>query len=107
MRSVCFAALCCAALVGCNQSAPEATVEKSPQKKSTTEVQASPVNAICPIMGGEVAEDGGSTTWEGKLIGFCCPSCEPKWQKLSDEEKAEKLAAADAKAEERQAEDRS
>lgn len=54
------------------------------------------VNKHCPIMGGDVADDGGTAMWENQLIGFCCPGCEEKWEKLSDEEKAKKLAAADA-----------
>lgn len=55
---------------------------------------ATPVNVTCPIMGGKVTPDGGSTTWNDQLIGFCCDSCIPEWDELSDEQKAKKLADA-------------
>ena len=57
-------------------------------------VVATPVNQTCPIMGGKVTPEGGSAAWNEQLIGFCCDSCIPDWNALSDEEKAEKLAAA-------------
>ncbi|MBI1249408.1 hypothetical protein GC197_16405 [bacterium] len=67
--------------------------------QSATEPAADPVvmtvNHHCPIMGGEVTADGGKTEWNGKTIGFCCSDCAPKWEALSDEQKTEKLAAAD------------
>ena len=53
-----------------------------------------PVNTVCPIMGGKVTPKGGSTTWNGQMIGFCCDSCIPDWNELSDQQKAEKLAKA-------------
>ena len=52
------------------------------------------VNDRCPMMGGKVTADGGSTVWKGKTIGFCCPECIDKWSALSDEEKQAKLDAA-------------
>ena len=52
-----------------------------------------PVNAKCPIMGGE-AKATVTTTWNGKTIGFCCKPCIPKWNALSDEQKAAKLRAS-------------
>ncbi len=54
-----------------------------------------PVNQHCPIMGGDVTEDGGTVQWNGQTIGFCCDGCSEEFTALSDEEKAEKLAAAD------------
>lgn len=59
------------------------------------DVNLTPVNQLCPIMGSAVTEDGGTTEFDGKLVGFCCPSCDGKWSKLSDTNKAAKLAAAD------------
>jgi hypothetical protein len=50
-------------------------------------------NLICPIMRHEVTEDGGRVDYEGQTIGFCCPGCINKWNALSAEEKAAKLAA--------------
>ena len=50
-------------------------------------------NTVCPLMGGDVDETV-TTSWDGKTIGFCCDKCIPAWDKLSDEEKTEKLAKA-------------
>jgi hypothetical protein len=32
--------------------------------------------------------------WKGVKVGFCCAGCPPAWDKLSDQEKLAKLAAA-------------
>lgn len=44
-----------------------------------------------------MTDDGGRTEFDGKTIGFCCPGCIEQWNALSDEQKAEKLSAADKK----------
>jgi len=34
------------------------------------------INAVCPVMGGEVKKDTPyKTEYNGKTIGFCCPGC--------------------------------
>ena len=34
------------------------------------------IDAICPVMGGEVSKDTQyKTEYKGKTIGFCCPGC--------------------------------
>ena len=53
------------------------------------------VNKHCPIMGGEVTEEGGQIGWNGNTVGFCCPGCIDKWIALSEDDKAAKLASAD------------
>lgn len=56
-------------------------------------------NTRCPIMGGPVKPgDGGSAVYDGKKVGFCCPGCITAWNRLTDSEKAAKLAKAKAKA---------
>ena len=67
---------------GCSKSEPAVIVSSIP------------VNTVCPIMGGEVQSDGGSAIWNGTTVAFCCEGCAPKWDKLSDEDKAAKLPAA-------------
>lgn len=56
------------------------------------------VNTICPIEGGKVdpAKVPAELTREfkGQKVGFCCAMCPPQWDKLSDADKAAKLAAA-------------
>ena len=45
-------------------------------------------NAACPMMGNKLPEAGVPTAqsrkYKGKTIGFCCPPCAPKWDKLPD-----------------------
>ncbi|QDT16689.1 hypothetical protein [Alienimonas californiensis] len=61
---------------------------------ATTEAVAL-VNETCPLMGGD-ADPAVTTEWNGQTVGFCCAQCIPEWQELTEEEKAEKLAAAQA-----------
>ena len=53
------------------------------------------VNETCPLMGGDVDPEV-TTEWNGETVGFCCAQCIPEWNELTDEQKAEKLAAAQA-----------
>ncbi len=59
------------------------------------------VNGTCPMMGNPIdpAKVPVSLTRDfgGQKIGFCCAGCPDSWDKLTDEEKTAKLAAAMAK----------
>lgn len=46
-----------------------------------------PANLLCPIMENEVAEGGPTRQYKGVTIGFCCPGCDRKWDRKSDEAK--------------------
>lgn len=50
------------------------------------------INATCPMMGDEVDAEGEVAEWNGETIGFCCEGCKPKFEALSPEEQAAKLA---------------
>lgn len=56
------------------------------------------VNGTCPIMGSVIdpAKVPASLTrdFKGQKVGFCCAGCPDSWDKLTDEEKTAKLAAA-------------
>jgi hypothetical protein len=86
--------VCCA---GCGtqedtaSSASDADASSLPDSATSGEAIMTAVNAYCPIMGGEVTEEGGLTQWNGKAIGFCCAPCIEEWNELSDEEKEAKL----------------
>ena len=50
------------------------------------------INETCPIMEGDEEVDPEVTVdYQGKKVAFCCKKCVPKWNALSDAEKAEKL----------------
>lgn len=59
------------------------------------------VNGTCPIM--DIAIDQAKVPFSltrdfnGQKVGFCCGDCPPAWDKLTDEQKTAKLAAAMAK----------
>ncbi len=55
------------------------------------------VNATCPIMGQKVPAEPAvklTRTFRGNKVGFCCAGCPAAWDKLSEDAKEEKLAAA-------------
>ena len=74
--------------VGCGS--PAAQNNQSESEPAPTVALA---NTVCPIMGGDVNEEL-TADWNGKTIGFCCEECPPEWNKLSDDEKSDKLASA-------------
>jgi hypothetical protein len=53
---------------------------------------AEPVNKLCAIKGGEVDAESPTRQFKGVTIGFCCPGCEGKWDKKTDDEKMALLA---------------
>ncbi|MBY0111937.1 MAG: hypothetical protein K2Y21_03885 [Phycisphaerales bacterium] len=57
-----------------------------------TTSRAQSVNKMCPIKGGEVDADSPTRPFKGVTIGFCCPGCEGKWDKKTDDEKMALLA---------------
>lgn len=56
------------------------------------------VNARCPMMGTaldpEKVSKNLTRTFKGRTVGFCCHGCPAAWDKLSDDDKADKLRAA-------------
>jgi len=77
-------------LVGCNKE----ETPPAPDGPKTVAV----VNGKCPMMGDTLNKTAVPDTmvrdYKGQKVGFCCPPCMPKWDKLSDEDKAAKLAVA-------------
>lgn len=41
-------------------------------------------NKVCPVKGEEIDTDAPTVEYNGKLIGFCCPGCDSKFQKDPD-----------------------
>jgi len=38
-------------------------------------------NKVCPVKGEEVDAEAPTVEYNGKIIGFCCPGCDSKFQK--------------------------
>ncbi len=58
------------------------------------------INSICPVQGDEFdhtnVDPSHMREWKGKRIGFCCSSCYKTFDKMSDAQKDEVLARAEA-----------
>jgi len=93
-------AFCCAGCIGpwekLSNPAKAAKLAAASPKKKPVEPKAAAgacANTRCPIMGGPVKPGkGGSAVYDGKKVGFCCPGCITAWNRLTDSEKAAKLA---------------
>jgi YHS domain-containing protein len=66
---------------GCKESKPETTVPTSPAEKATEVVAAASVEqTVCPVMGGAIDKEL-FVEYKGKKVYFCCPGCEPEFEK--------------------------
>ena len=59
----------------------------------TAAAAAKSVNGVCPVMGRLVTPTGGSATYGGQTIAFCCKGCIAKFQ--ADPQKHMRLMRAD------------
>ena len=91
--------LACVLVVGltaCNKEKPAGSSAGGEAAKTVA-----CVNGTCPMMGNKIdpAKVPVSLTrvFYGQKVGFCCGDCPPAWDKLTDEQKAAKLAPAMAK----------
>ncbi|MEE2843174.1 MAG: hypothetical protein VX761_01545 [Planctomycetota bacterium] len=89
MRYLTLLSIVLISIAGCIESDTESF------NTPAVDVSLTPVNQLCPIMGSAITDDGGTTEYNGKLVGFCCAGCDRPWSELSDADKAAKLAAAD------------
>ena len=95
LLSVAFIVVVAGGLIGCNKPAEP---ERDPGSGPTTQPAAkvATVNDKCPMMGGKVIKAGVSPAlvrdFNGQKVGFCCAGCLAPWDKLTEIEKAEKLA---------------
>jgi len=53
--------------------------EPTPADLQSAARAAGTVNGLCPVMGRPVRPGGGSATYRGEKIGFCCPGCVAKF----------------------------
>ena len=72
-------------VVGCKK---EETTPAAPAAKF--------VNSSCPLLGSKIdpanVPDTLTRDFKGQKVAFCCADCLPKWDELSDTDKAAKLA---------------
>lgn len=68
------------------------------EKAVVEETKVSFANVRCPLMGSKIdaanVPAGLIRDFKGQKVAFCCADCLGGWDKLSDEEKAAKLATA-------------
>jgi hypothetical protein len=95
LLSVALLVVFAAGLIGCNEPAPP---ERGPGATTQPASKVATVNPKCPMMTDNKINNAAMAAhmvreFKGQKVGFCCPPCIPKWEALSDEEKAAKLAA--------------
>lgn len=67
---------------------------------TSTQPRVKVVNAFCPIAGSHAVGENKMTVqsltrdYQGKKVGFCCDSCPPLWDAMSDDEKKAAFDAA-------------
>jgi len=88
MAAACFAAFA----VGCQSESKDkkAAADTAAPKQASMGV----VNSKCPVMPAHAAGTKTTADYNGKKVGFCCPGCVPKWDAMSDADKAAALAKA-------------
>jgi YHS domain-containing protein len=64
---------------GCCEKHEMHSEMKMDDTKETANAQA--WNKVCPVKGEEVDSEAPTFEYNGKLIGFCCPGCDSKFQK--------------------------
>ena len=64
----------CLALLGC------ATLKAADSKKTPPE-PAKPINAYCAVERDHEVDPKVTTTYQDKVVGFCCEDCIPKFEK--------------------------
>jgi YHS domain-containing protein len=78
MKRVFIAALMCFALTGVVALA----AEKSADQKTPTTKPATPINKFCAVDHDNPVDPSVPTVvYKGKVIGFCCEDCIPKFNK--------------------------
>lgn len=78
-------------LAGCATSESQCKAVKPGEIKT--------VNAMCVVMNDDPVDPEAKTAeFRGQRVGFCCNACVPKWEKMSDDEKAGALSKAIAAA---------
>jgi hypothetical protein len=55
------------------------------------------VNTMCVLQPNEAVSKGVMTEYKGMKVGFCCPGCASKFNKMSDSDKVAKLAKVGVK----------
>ena len=64
---------------GCCATHESHSEMKIDNTKETANAQA--WNKVCPVKGEEIDADAPTVEYNGKVIGFCCPGCDSKFQK--------------------------
>jgi hypothetical protein len=96
----CLAVCMLAAMVaGCSSNSKSASAgsvkEDEAYCKSVKPGTVTSVNAMCVIMPEDPVDPAtASRDFNGQKIGFCCPGCIGKWDKMSDTQKSAALATA-------------
>jgi YHS domain-containing protein len=65
----------------CSKDSKCCSTENKETSSLTAESNLTVWNKVCPVKGEEIDADAPTVEYNGKLIGFCCPGCDSKFQK--------------------------
>lgn len=65
----------------CSKDSKCCSTENKETSSLTSENNLVVWNKVCPVKGEEIDSDAPTVEYNGKLIGFCCPGCDSKFQK--------------------------
>jgi outer membrane lipoprotein SlyB len=88
------AALTAVALTGCSSAKKDAAADTKAPAAAPKQASMGVVNSKCPMMLSHPSTAKTTCDYNGQKVGFCCGDCVAGWNKLTDAQKAEKLAAA-------------
>lgn len=88
MKKLATLALASLVLVGCAQNKQQAAA------KPAANASMGIVNSKCPMMPEHAAGSSVTVDYNGQKVGLCCKGCISGWNKLTEAEKADRLAKA-------------
>lgn len=89
------------ALTGCTSQKSDSSAKQAGSSQTSGEAKTPTstasmgiVNSKCPIVPAHKANPNVLVDFQGQKVALCCKGCSSAWNKLSDAEKATKVAAA-------------
>lgn len=64
------------------------------EKTSNNQASMGIVNTKCPMVPAHPVDPKVTVDYKGQKVGFCCKGCLPKWNALTDDQKAAALEKA-------------
>ncbi len=90
-------AACCSDKAACTDGKDAKNCDGKDCKPIAAGEKVDTVNTMCVLRPNEAISKGVSTEYKGMKVGFCCPGCVAKFNKMSDSDKIANLAKVGVK----------